>query len=82
MKSLKLILLFSILSCSQPKEDIYDANFAQDILVIDTHIDVPYRLWRQDLAGNQIEDISSSTLGDFDYERAVKGGLDIPFFSI
>jgi membrane dipeptidase len=34
------------------------------------------------LAGNQIEDISSSTLGDFDYERAVKGGLDIPFFSI
>ena len=82
MKSLKLILLFLILSCSQPDQDIYDANFAQDILVIDTHIDVPYRLWRQDLAGNQIDDISSSTLGDFDYERAVKGGLDIPFFSI
>jgi membrane dipeptidase len=50
---------------------------AHRIIIIDTHIDVPYRLW------NKREDISGSTeSGDFDYVRARKGGLDAPFFSI
>ena len=47
------------------------------------HIDTPYRLWRQNLNGDEIDDISKRTLkGDFDYPRAVSGGLNVPFFSI
>jgi membrane dipeptidase len=46
-------------------------------MLIDTHIDVPYRLeegWA---------DVTRRTPdGDFDYERARRGGLDVPFMSI
>ena len=49
----------------------------QDALVVDTHIDVPYRLQ------NNPADISERTeSGDFDYPRAVAGGLDVMFMSI
>ncbi|HSM42719.1 MAG TPA: dipeptidase [Afifellaceae bacterium] len=53
------------------------AKAARNYLLIDTHIDVPERLegkWA-DVTG-RVED------GDFDYERARRGGLDIPFMSI
>jgi membrane dipeptidase len=53
------------------------ATVARKGMMVDTHIDVPYRLeeeW-QDVTGHT-ED------GDFDYERARQGGLDIPFMSI
>lgn len=50
---------------------------AQNYLLIDTHIDVPYRLQEE------WEDVTQATEnGDFDYERARKGGLDVPFMSI
>ncbi len=52
-------------------------RIAHASIIVDTHIDVPYRL--------QIEpvDISVATDGgDFDYPRAVKGGLNAPFMSI
>ena len=50
---------------------------AQSTLIIDTHIDLPYRL--QDV----FEDVSQATTeGDMDYPRAVAGGLDAPFMSI
>jgi len=50
---------------------------AQKFLLIDTHIDVPYRLQEE------WEDVTQATEnGDFDYDRARKGGLDIPFMSI
>ena len=46
-------------------------------LIVDTHIDVPYRL-EQNYA-----DVSQTTAtGDFDYPRAVAGGLDVLFMSI
>jgi len=49
----------------------------QRFILIDGHIDVPYRLRQFP------EDITRRTeLGDFDYERARAGGLDAPFFSI
>ena len=50
---------------------------AQRSMIVDTHIDVPYRLqegWADVTRGT--ED------GDFDYKRAREGGLDIPFMSI
>jgi membrane dipeptidase len=49
----------------------------QKLLLIDTHIDVPYRLYKG------WEDVSVTTPGgDFDYPRAVAGGLDAMFMSI
>ena len=50
---------------------------AQKYLLVDTHVDVPYRLEEEwsDVTG-KTED------GDFDYERARQGGLNIPFMSI
>ena len=47
------------------------------LLIVDTHVDVPYRLLEE------MEDISQATEnGDFDYPRARAGGLDAPFMSI
>jgi len=52
-------------------------GLARDALIIDTHIDVPYRLHRG------YEDVSVATEGgDFDYPRAVAGGLDALFMSV
>ncbi len=52
-------------------------RLAQETLVVDTHVDVPYRLFEK------MEDISVRTeKGDFDYPRAKAGGLDAPFMSI
>jgi membrane dipeptidase len=50
-------------------------------VIVDGHIDVPYRLHDQPPA--QRDDVGEATSsGDFDYPRAVAGGLDAPFFSI
>jgi membrane dipeptidase len=50
---------------------------AHDSIIIDTHIDVPYRL------EEEWADVSVTTDGgDFDYPRAVAGGLNAPFMSI
>lgn len=52
-------------------------RIATETIVVDTHIDVPYRL------GMGWEDVSQATeSGDFDYPRAVAGGLNAPFMSI
>jgi membrane dipeptidase len=53
------------------------AELAKDSIIIDTHIDVPYRIV------DEWEDVSVATEGgDFDYPRAVAGGLNAPFMSI
>jgi membrane dipeptidase len=52
-------------------------RIAQSSIIIDTHIDVPLRL------ATTPQDISQATdSGDFDYPRAVAGGLNVPFMSI
>lgn len=52
-------------------------ELAQELLIVDTHIDVPYRLL------DEYEDVSQATeKGHFDYPRAVAGGLNAPFMSI
>ncbi len=52
-------------------------NLAQKNLIIDTHIDVPYRLQKN------WQDVTKATEGgDFDYPRALAGGLNAPFMSI
>lgn len=52
-------------------------RLAQETIIIDTHVDVPYRLQ------SRMEDISVRTEGgEFDYVRAKEGGLNVPFMSI
>lgn len=52
-------------------------QLAQQFLIVDTHIDVPYRL------KNKWEDVSvSAPGGEFDYPRAKAGGLNAPFMSV
>jgi membrane dipeptidase len=52
-------------------------KLAQDNIIVDTHIDVPYRL------NEKWEDVTKATDGgDFDYPRAKKGGLNAPFMSV
>ncbi len=79
-----LAALFA-LSCSPPgppsapQVDLRSKaeRMAHDLIIVDTHVDVPYRLYEE------MEDISVRTeKGDFDYPRARAGGLDVPFMSI
>lgn len=50
---------------------------AKENILVDTHIDVPYRIH------NEWDDVSKATgRGDFDYPRAIEGGLNAPFMSI
>ena len=59
-------------------------ELAKKNIIVDGHIDLPYRLVEgRDADGNLTEDVSVRTdKGDFDFERAVQGGLDAPFMSI
>ena len=59
-------------------------ELARRLIILDGHIDVPYRLEQsRDANGNITEDISQRTAkGDFDWPRAKLGGLDVPFMSI
>lgn len=53
------------------------AEIARSSIIVDGHLDVPYRL------EGHWEDVSEATeTGNFDYPRAVAGGLDAPFMSI
>ena len=52
-------------------------ELARKCLIIDTHQDVPHRLQKK------MEDISTRTSGgDFDYPRAVEGGLNAVFMAV
>jgi membrane dipeptidase len=52
-------------------------NLAQKTIILDSHIDVPYRMHKKWV------DVTKATEGgDFDYPRAVAGGLNAPFMSI
>jgi len=90
MKIVSLILMLVsllLLSCNDDEEDenkrldnqlkTKAKELASKILIIDTHIDVPYRL------EENWEDISEITeKGHFDYPRAKSGGLNAAFMSI
>ena len=75
---LYIVLIFLLAGCAeQNPEDI-----AQGSLIVDTHIDTPYRIKAQLDNSGTYEDIAQNTSYDFDYPRALSGGLNVPFFSI
>jgi len=75
-----------VLSCSGCGEDttmndraVHDeaARLAHELVIVDTHLDVPYRLLTRPV------DVAESTFStNFDYPRAIAGGLDCAFFAV
>jgi membrane dipeptidase len=56
---------------------------AQELIIVDGHIDVPWRLHEAKVEGKPVDDVTRATAGgDFDLPRARAGGLDAPFMSI
>lgn len=86
MKSLYMVCLSALLAAvglpamaqeNSPAAKSKADEIAHKYLLVDTHIDVPERL-REDWV-----DVTRATPGgDFDYPRARKGGLNVPFMSI
>ncbi len=82
MKFSKIALLCSLMALQAHTAQAADLKaeaqrIAQQYLLVDTHIDVPYRLQEH------WEDVSQATAkGEFDYPRAKQGGLNAPFMSV
>ncbi len=71
-----IITTFYLGACVSQEPSEAD-RIAHRYLIVDTHIDVPYRLQRQPAdVGEATED------GQFDYPRAKQGGLNAAFMSI
>jgi len=83
-KALNILILFLssliIFSCNRPlteKEMRAKAkDLSQKFIIIDTHIDAPFRLHRE------WKNLADSTDRDFDYPKAMAGGLNVPFMAI
>jgi membrane dipeptidase len=80
IKKIAVLLIIGAIAVGCSSTNQYDQqaqNLAQETIIVDGHIDVPYRL------KDDWEDVSTSAPGgDFDYPRAKEGGLDAPFMSI
>jgi membrane dipeptidase len=63
--------------------DVRALRLAKENIIIDGHVDLPYRLHHIREDGKAMPDLSVvGEEGDFDAARAKKGGLDAPFMSI
>ncbi len=75
---LVLPLLWVMLIASNNLLALESGELAQEALIVDTHIDVPYRVY-----DNPEVDVTGPTIeGDFDLPRAIAGGLNVAFMSI
>jgi membrane dipeptidase len=89
-----LFLSYLVLISCSPKKPVdrmtdeqlkaYADELAHKYIITDGHVDLPYRLQMKNFrVEREYMGIPvSTTEGDFDYERAKKGGLDAPFMSI
>lgn len=97
LRFLSVTLLASILiSCGGSGDQQQDQASAPDTLMIkaeelarrfiiaDGHVDLPYMLQEKKVIISEAtrDTLISTTMGEFDHVRAVKGGLDAPFMSI
>jgi membrane dipeptidase len=58
-------------------------QLSQRFIIVDGHVDLPFRLELSGMDGGEVPDVSEHTAdGEFDYPRARAGGLDAPFMSI
>ncbi|MBG9999635.1 dipeptidase [Pseudoalteromonas sp. NSLLW24] len=81
LSTLVVAISLALTSQAQAEQTITASDkaikLAKDTILIDTHIDVPYRIYE-----SWVDVTKATTDGDFDYPRAVKGGLNAPFMSI
>ncbi len=85
MKKFSIISIVCLLTAcvhvtpDQAADDVVltGAEIADKYLIVDTHIDVPFRLHRKPADAG-----SATESGEFDYPRAKQGGLNVPFMSI
>ena len=57
-------------------------ELAKEMVIIDTHLDTPIQLYMQQDKNGFYEDITKKSSLHFDFDRAVSGGLNVPFFVI
>ncbi|HEV8512744.1 MAG TPA: dipeptidase [Cyclobacteriaceae bacterium] len=57
-------------------------ELAHKFIIADGHVDLPERLKGIKFTADSINTVVSTKKGDFDFERAKKGGLSAPFMSI
>ena len=74
---LVLSLLVTSVQADKLKLDEQARSITQKYLLTDGHIDVPYRLH-----AGWVDVTGAAPDGQFDYPRAVEGGLNLPFMSI
>ncbi|MFY0607831.1 MAG: dipeptidase [Cyclobacteriaceae bacterium] len=94
-----IILITICYSCTTPKEEVeekvnvnalsesellaYATKLAQETIMVDGHVDLPYRMEVKGfMLKKAVEDVSVLTEGNFDYPKSKEGGLDAPFMSI
>ena len=90
LKLLPLVLLWSCAPKSEPSVETVDPllakadSLAHQFIIVDGHVDLPYMLKEKNILINEstIDTLLSTTMGEFDFVRAKKGGLDAPFMSI
>lgn len=75
--TLGLSLVMTDVPADAPSVEEQASKITHKYLLTDTHIDVPYRLH-----SGWVDVTVSAPDGQFDYPRAVKGGLNLPFMSI
>ena len=83
--------VLGIVACQDKKEKVEEpvsakvhANeLAQQFLITDGHIDLPYKLAEEGfMVKGQIPNLSGEIDGNFDFAKSMKGGLNAPFMSI
>ena len=81
MKKIFIFLIISLVSCA---EDLSQKakEYSQNKIIIDSHIDTPFQIWRQKNNTGVSDDITKTSSYHFDYPRAIEGGLNLPFFAI
>lgn len=76
------LLCGSLLACNSTTKsneslDQQAKRIAKDNIIVDGHIDVPYRV-----ESAWVDVTKATDKGDFDYPRAIEGGLNAPFMSV
>ena len=68
---------------SEEPVHVYAKELAQKLILVDGHVDLPYRMEVKGfMLTKKVEDVSVETEGNFDYPKSKAGGLDAPFMSI
>ena len=57
-------------------------KLSKENIIVDGHIDLPFRLYKENLLEEENINLNKNTSGNFDTYKAKKGGLNCPFMAI